>query len=96
VEPGSNGLGKSVQSDNPGVDVQVARYEAVQKRVSAALSPGIVVVIGGMVERYRLSAGRNRERVGGRILEIPIRIVFDDEHIVLMAQGIYLLAVLKA
>jgi hypothetical protein len=75
--------------------VQVARYEAVQKGVSAAHSPGIVVVVGQMAGRYRLSAGRNRERVGGRILEIPIRIVFDDEYIVLMAQGIYLLAALK-
>jgi hypothetical protein len=85
AEPRSNGLGKGIQSDNPGVNVQVARYEAVQKGVSAALSPGIVVVVGGMVGGYRLSAGRNQERVGGRI---PIRIFFDDEHIVLMAQGI--------
>jgi hypothetical protein len=48
AEPRSNGLGKGIQSDNPGVNVQVARYEAVQKGVSAALSPGIVVVVGGI------------------------------------------------
>src|ERR1700745_3212036 len=52
-------------------------------------------MVGGMVGRYRLSARRNGELVGCVILEIPIRIVFDNQDVILMTERIYLLSSLQ-
>jgi hypothetical protein len=46
------------------------------------------------IRRDRLSTSREREFVGRGILEIPIRVIFDNDDVILPTQRIDLLAAL--
>ena len=45
-------------------------------------------VTGPCITRHRLRAARHGGRVGRGILEVPIGVIFDDEHIVTNAEGV--------
>lgn len=96
-----DGLGESVEADDATlvVDGEVGGNEGVQKRVAC----GLLVhgpLLDGVVE---FDMGRPRQKwvvligcIGGRILEVPVRVVFNDDDVEFNTNGIYFFPALNA
>ncbi len=96
-----DGFGESVEADDATlvVDGEIGGNEGVQKGVAGGFL-GHGSLLGGAVE-FEMGGPRQRwvvviSSVSGRILEVPVRVVFDDYDIELNTNGIYFFAALNA